>query len=87
MFSPLHSLQTGSEAHPNSIQWVRGGALSPEVKRPGREADHARPSSAEVKNTWSYISTLQYVFMEWCLFKHRDIFTFTFYDLGGTSSV
>jgi hypothetical protein len=27
------------------------------VKRPGREADHSPPSSAEVKNTWSYIST------------------------------
>jgi len=26
------------------------GALSSEVKRPGREADHSPPSSAEVKN-------------------------------------
>jgi hypothetical protein len=31
------------------IQWVPG-ALSPGVKRPGREADHSPPSSAEVKN-------------------------------------
>jgi hypothetical protein len=31
------------------MQWVRG-ALSPGVKRPGREADHSPPSSAEVKN-------------------------------------
>jgi hypothetical protein len=30
------------------IQWVPG-AFSLEVKRPGREADHSRPSSAEVK--------------------------------------
>jgi hypothetical protein len=30
------------------IQWVPG-ALSLEVKRPGREADHSPPSSAEVK--------------------------------------
>jgi hypothetical protein len=30
------------------IQWVPG-ALSPGVKRPGREADHSFPSSAEVK--------------------------------------
>jgi hypothetical protein len=45
------------------------------VKRPGREAEQSRPSSAEVKNTWSYISTLQYVFMGWCLVKHRDYFT------------
>jgi hypothetical protein len=33
------------------------GALSPEVKRPGREAEHSGPSTAEVKNVWSYTST------------------------------
>jgi hypothetical protein len=32
----------------SSIQWVPG-ALSLGVKRPGREADHSPPSSAEVK--------------------------------------
>jgi hypothetical protein len=26
-------------------------------KPPGREADHSSPSSAEVKNAWSYTST------------------------------
>jgi hypothetical protein len=31
------------------MQWIPG-ALSPEVKRPGREADHAPPHSGEVKN-------------------------------------
>jgi hypothetical protein len=31
------------------IQWAQG-AISPEVKRPGREADHSPPSSAEFKN-------------------------------------
>jgi hypothetical protein len=30
------------------------GALSLGVKQPGREADHSAPSSAEVKNEWSY---------------------------------
>jgi hypothetical protein len=30
------------------IQWV-SGALSPGVKRPGREVDHSPPSGAEVK--------------------------------------
>jgi hypothetical protein len=44
------------------IQWVPG-ALSPEVKRPGREADHSPPTSAEVKNSWIYTSTPLYVFM------------------------
>jgi hypothetical protein len=39
------------------IQWVQG-ALSLGVRRPGREADHTPPSSADVKNVWSYTSTL-----------------------------
>jgi hypothetical protein len=39
------------------MQWVPG-ALSLEVKRPGREADYSPPSSAEVKSAWSYTSTL-----------------------------
>jgi hypothetical protein len=38
------------------IQWVPG-ALSLGVMRPGREDDHSPPSSAEVKNAWSYTST------------------------------
>jgi hypothetical protein len=50
------------------IQWLPG-ALSLGVKRPGRETDHSPPSSAEIKNAWSYTSTLQYAFMTWCLVK------------------
>jgi hypothetical protein len=45
--------------------------------RPGHEADHSPPSSADVKNAWSYTSIPQYVFMAWCLVKHRDNFAFT----------
>jgi hypothetical protein len=59
------------------IQWIPG-AISLGIKLPGREADHSPPSSAEVKNAWSYISTPQYVFIAWCLVKHKDKFTFTF---------
>jgi hypothetical protein len=44
------------------IQWVPG-ALSPRVKKPGREADHWPPTSAEVKKTWIYTSTPPYGFM------------------------
>jgi hypothetical protein len=44
-----HRVQTGSEAHPASYSKGRGGSLSLGVKRPGREADHSPPSSAEVK--------------------------------------
>jgi hypothetical protein len=40
-----------------SIQWVS------EVKRPGREADHSPPTSAEVKKMWIYASTPPYAFM------------------------
>jgi hypothetical protein len=43
-------------------QWVPG-ALSPGVKRPGREADRLPPTSAEVKKTWIYTSTPPYAFM------------------------
>jgi hypothetical protein len=38
------------------IQWVQG-ALSPRVKRQGREADHSPPTSTEVKKMWIYTST------------------------------
>jgi hypothetical protein len=44
------------------IQWVPW-ALSPGVKRPGREADHSPPASAEVKKMCIYGSTPQYAFM------------------------
>jgi hypothetical protein len=35
----------------------------PGVKRPGREADHSPPTSAEVKKMWIYTSTPPYAFM------------------------
>jgi len=33
------------------------------------------PSSTEV-DVWSYTSTPPYIFMDWCLVKYRDNFTF-----------
>jgi hypothetical protein len=42
-------------AHTASYTWVPG-VLSLGVKRPGREADHSHPSTAVVKNAWSYTS-------------------------------
>jgi hypothetical protein len=47
-FSLLHVAQTGSGAHPASYPMGTGGSF-PSVKRPGREADHSPPASAEVK--------------------------------------
>jgi hypothetical protein len=46
------------------IQWV-AGILSLGLKRPHRETHHSPPSSAEVKNAWSYTSTPPYTFMVW----------------------
>jgi hypothetical protein len=48
--------RTALEPTKPPIYWV-AGAPSLGVKRPGREADHSPPSSAEVKNAWSYTST------------------------------
>jgi hypothetical protein len=51
----------------------------PEVKRPGREAGNLPAYSTKVNIVLKYISTFPYVFIEYCLIKHRDNFTFTCY--------
>jgi hypothetical protein len=63
MFS---SVQRPDRHLPPHIQWVSGN-LYPGLKRPGREADHSPPTSAEIKITWSYVSTPPYIFMAYCL--------------------
>jgi hypothetical protein len=59
LFSKSSRLALGSTQPP--IQWVPE-ALSPGVKRLGREADHSPPTSAEVKKMWIYTSTPPYAF-------------------------
>jgi hypothetical protein len=59
------------------LQWVPG-ALSLGVKRPGSEADHSPPSSAEIKNERSYTSTPPTRFTAWCLVRDNFTFNFTF---------
>jgi hypothetical protein len=59
----------------SSIQRERGNLSPGIIKKPESETDHSPPSSVEVKNKWSYTYTPQYVFMVWCIIKHRDIFT------------
>jgi hypothetical protein len=59
-FSLLHVVQTGFGKHPAYPMGT--GALSQGVKRPGREADHSPPISAEVKETWVYTYTPPYIF-------------------------
>jgi hypothetical protein len=60
LFSTSSRLALGPAQPP--IQWVPG-ALSPGVKRPGCDADHSPPTSAEAKKTWIYTSTPPCAFM------------------------
>jgi hypothetical protein len=43
------------------------GLLSSRVKRPRHEANLSFPSSAEIKNAWSYTSIPPHVCMVWCI--------------------
>jgi hypothetical protein len=47
-FSSILCVQTGSEAHPASCTMGTGGPFPGRKARPGRDADHSPPSSAEV---------------------------------------
>jgi hypothetical protein len=49
-FSPSPCIQTGSGAHLGSYPMGTGGSFPGGKARPGRDADHSPPSSAEVKN-------------------------------------
>jgi hypothetical protein len=49
-FSSSPCVQTGSGTYPASNPMVTGGAFPGGKARPGRDADHSPPSSAEVKN-------------------------------------
>jgi hypothetical protein len=59
-FSLHHRVLTSSGAHPASHLKGTGDSF-PESKAAG---------------AWSYTSIPLYVFMAWCLVKHRDNFTF-----------
>jgi hypothetical protein len=50
-FSLHHSVQNGSGTHPTFYP------MGTEDSFPGGKADHSPPSSAEVKNAWSYTFT------------------------------
>jgi hypothetical protein len=49
-FSSILWVQTGSGAHPASCTMGTGGPFPGAKARPGRNADHSPPSSAEVEN-------------------------------------
>jgi hypothetical protein len=56
-FSSSPCIQTGSGAHPASYPVGTGAPFPGGKARPGRDADHLPPSSAEVKNERSYTSS------------------------------
>jgi hypothetical protein len=49
-FSSSLYVQTGSGAHPSSCTMGTGGPFPGGKARPGRDADHSPPSSAEIVN-------------------------------------
>jgi hypothetical protein len=72
----LGNVSLGSRPTQPPIQCVPE-ALPLGIKRPGREDDYSPPSSAEIKNAWSYTSNLP-ITPSWrgAQLKHRDSFTF-----------
>jgi hypothetical protein len=51
-FSSILCVQTGPGAHPASSPMGTGGTFPGGKARPGRDADHSPPSSAEVVNEY-----------------------------------
>jgi hypothetical protein len=72
-FSVLHSVQTGAAVHSASYATDTMSFL-PGIEGLGFESDHLSPSSAKAKNSRSYIYTLPYFIMVWCLIKYKDNF-------------
>jgi hypothetical protein len=73
LFDAVSRPALGSTQPPS--QWVPG-ALSLGIMRPGREADHSPPSSAEVKECAELYLHSPIRLQAWCLVKHRGV---TFY--------
>jgi hypothetical protein len=61
-FSFVHIVETGSNAHPSSCP-IGARVSFPRAKVAGSLIELSLLSSAEVKNTWSCMSTLPDVFM------------------------
>jgi hypothetical protein len=62
-FSLFHSIKPGSGAHATDYPLGTGDSFPGGIKRQKREADHLPPSSAKVKEWWSYTSIAPYIFM------------------------
>jgi hypothetical protein len=68
---PVGSRIFFSPSRPDRL-WGPPNLLSPGVTRPGREADHSPPASAEVKRMWIYTSTPPYALMAQCLISQAQ---------------
>jgi hypothetical protein len=55
--------------------WAPTSLLYNGIKRLVCQADHSDSYNAEVKNEWSYTSTVPRVILAWCLIMHRGNFT------------
>jgi hypothetical protein len=77
-FSLFQHIHIGSGAHAASYS-MSTGDLFLGVKWLGHEAYYSTPSTAEVTNVWSYTSTPSYIFITWCLIKHRGNFTIPYH--------
>jgi len=96
LFTTVSRLVLGPTQTPN--QWVPE-TLFLEIKRLGREASHSPPSSAEVKNTWSYSSStpswrqigrymcvcvcVEAAYVSVVLTLHKLVYTFKFRSIYG----
>jgi hypothetical protein len=83
-FSLHHRVQNGSGAHSAYYPMGTRGSF-PGVNRPGSEADHSPPSSAEIKEWVAlYLHSPNTPPWRGAQLKHRDNFTFTgvIFDCG-----
>jgi hypothetical protein len=66
-FLIYHSVQTETGAQPSSYTVRTGGPFS------GGNEVLTSPTSAEVKNEWSYTATPLYCFVAWWLIMHMNV--------------
>jgi len=57
---PNQPLSCGARSSSQAVKWFR------------HEVDLSPPIVTEVKNVWNCTFSPPYVFMAWCLIKHRD---------------
>jgi hypothetical protein len=74
-FSSSPCVRTGSGAHPASCTMGTGGPFPRDKARPGRDADHSSPTSAEVENE-SELYLLSPHAPPWRVAEHLYLYSF-----------